>query len=176
MGIPTNIDTGGATMNRVSMRPAMGRWSALVSGAALVSILAILPQDALGGDCVNYADYIHLVGSVHPHTPRRAFGVAVAGNRAYVTTPACFPYGDGSSLEVVDISNPASPAIIGSVETPGFGQDVAVAATHAYIAGGNSGLQVVDISNPASPAIVGSVDTPGEAADVAVLGDHAYVA
>jgi hypothetical protein len=89
-------------MNRVSMRPAVGFRSALASGAALISSLAMLPLDALAGECVNYGDYIHLVGSVH--TPGRATGVAVAGTHAYVA--------DGSSgLQVVDISNPASPAI-----------------------------------------------------------------
>ena len=238
-------------MNRVSMRPAVGCWSALASCAVLVSSLAILPLDARGGDCVDYGEFIRLVGSVD--TPGSAGGVAVAGTHAYVA--------DGpSGLQVVDISNPASPAIVGSVDTPGraigvavlghprlrrrrrfrppgdrhleprlpaivgsvdtpgsaagvavagthayvadgifrpaggrhlesrLARDrgqrrharvalgVAVAGTHAYVADGYSGLQVVDISNPASPAIVGSVDTPDIAFAVAVAGTHAYVA
>ena len=44
-------------MNRVSMRPAVGFRSALASGAALISSLAMLPLDALAGECVSYGDY-----------------------------------------------------------------------------------------------------------------------
>jgi len=99
--------------------------------------------------------------------------VAVWGNYAYV---ADFDAG----LQVVDISNPASPAIVGSVDTPDYALDVAVAGTYAYVADYASGLQVVDISNPASPAIIGSGDTPGESLaspiGVAVGGDYAFIA
>jgi len=80
---------------RVSMRPAVGRWPAAAC-AALVSSLAILPLDARGGDCIDYGEFIHLVGSVD--TPGAALGVAVAGTHAYVAD-------GGSGLQVVDISN-----------------------------------------------------------------------
>ena len=96
--------------------------------------------------------------------------LAIAGTHAYVADG--FP----SGLQVVDISNPASPAIVGSVSFSDAAMGVAVAGTHAYVAAHSSGLQVVDISNPASPVIVGGVDTPGAAFGVAVAGNHAYVA
>ena len=151
----------------VSMRPAVSRWSASATCAALVASLAIHPLDAQGGDCIDYGDFVHRVGSVI--TPGVAYSVAVAGNHTYVADGA-------SGLQVVDITNPASPTIVGSVDTPGYAFGVAVVGNHAYVADYYSGLQVVDISNPASPAIVGSVDTPGEAQGVAVAGTHAYVA
>jgi hypothetical protein len=81
-----------------------------------------------------------------------------------------------SGLQVIDVTNPASPVIVGSVDTPGEASGVAVAGTHAYVADYGSGLQVIDITDPASPKIVGSVDTPGEAFGVAVAETHAYVA
>ena len=77
---------------------------------------------------------------------------------------------------MIDITNPASPQIVGSVDTPGYAYGVAVSGTYAYVADCDSGLQVIDITNPASPQIVGSVDTPGSAYGVAVSGTHAYVA
>ena len=41
------------------------------------------------------------------------YGVTVVGTTAYVA--------DGDSgLQVIDVSNPASPQIIGSVDTPGY--------------------------------------------------------
>jgi hypothetical protein len=96
--------------------------------------------------------------------------IAVAGDYAYLTE------GWDGSLVVIDVSNPASPHRVSTLETwdPVFG--VAVAGNYAYLAQSRDGLGVVDISNPAAPAIVGGVATPGPADDVALVGDHAYVA
>ena len=66
-----------------------------------------------------------------------------------------------SGLQVVDVGTPASPQIIGSVDTPGYAEGVTVVGTTAYVADNDSGLQVIDVSTPASPQIIGSVDTPG---------------
>jgi hypothetical protein len=93
----------------------------------------------------------------------------LAGNHAFV--------GDGGSgLQVVDITDPADPAIIGSCDTPGSASDVAIAGDRAYVADSDGGLQVVVISVPGAPSILGSCPTPGDASAVAVLGDRAYVA
>ena len=102
-------------------------------------------------------------------TPGYARGVAIIENNAYVAD-----YGSG--LQVIDISDPSNPAIIGSVDTPGSACAVAVTGNKAYVADYESGLQVIDISDPSNPAIIGSVDTPGYAYGVAVTGDKAYVA
>ena len=56
-----------------------------------------------------------------------------------------------SGLQVIDITNPQSPQIVGSVDTPGYAHGVAVSGTHAYVADDDSGLQVIDITNPAEP-------------------------
>ena len=37
-------------------------------------------------------------------------------------------------LQVIDITNPESPQIVGSVDTPGDACGVAVSGTHAYVA------------------------------------------
>ena len=80
-----------------------------------------------------------------------------------------------SGLQVIDVSNPAFPVILGSVDTPGFALAVALSGTLAYVADDSSGLQIVDVSNPASPVIVGSLDTPGRAWGIAVSGTTVYV-
>ena len=96
-------------------------------------------------------------------------GVAVCGNYAYVA--------DGSAgLQVIGISNPASPTRVGGYDTSGSACGVAVSGSYAYVADGDSGLQVIDISNPASPTRVGGYDTSGSACGVAVSGSYAYVA
>jgi len=103
-----------------------------------------------------------------------AQGVYVSGNYAYVA--------DYRGLLVIDISDPSSPVIIGSVYTPGSATDVYVSGNYAYVADRYyyakdfGSFQVIDISDPSSPVIIGSVDTPGIAEGVYVSGSYAYVA
>ncbi len=99
-----------------------------------------------------------------------AHGVAVVGDKAFV--------GDGWTglFHVIDISNPRSPRIIGSVQTPGTVDGVFINGDIAYIADGLAGLQVIDISMPSYPQTIGAVDTPGNANSVIIGGDIAYVA
>ena len=101
---------------------------------------------------------------------------AVLGDVTVVGTTAYVADGTDSGLQVIDVGTPASPQIIGSVDTPGSALDVTVVGTTAYVADYYSGLQVVDVSTPASPQIIGSVDTPGQAWSVTVVGTTAYVA
>lgn len=81
---------------------------------------------------------------------------------------------------MVDISNPNSPSIIGSIDTPGTakGVDVSPELSIAVVADGSSGIQVVDITDPTHPAIMGGVSTgvDGDARDIVVNGDFAFVA
>ena len=71
---------------------------------------------------------------------------------------------------------PATPSIIGSVDTPGYAQGVTVSDHLAYVADNNGGLQVIDVTDPRTPQIVGNVTAPCFAQDVTVSGYFAYVA
>ena len=84
--------------------------------------------------------------------------------------------GGATGLQVVNVSDRRSPAIVGSLDTPGNANDVRIVGNRAYIADGSAGLQIIDVSSPTNPALIGSVDTPGEAQDVIVSGSRAYVA
>jgi hypothetical protein len=116
---------------------------------------------------------LHIIDISDPELPitmsslqTKAYGVAVSGNYAYVT--------DNTGLQVIDVSNPVVPTIVGWTHPPSsYGSDVAVSDSYAYIVGGD--FQVIDISYPSSATIVGSVDTSGLANDVAVSGSYAYV-
>ena len=110
------------------------------------------------------------------NTASSAQGVAGAGGYAYVA--------NGYGLEVVDVSDPTSPEVVGHYDPLGYGLKVAVAGDYAYlaVASGFPGLMnwwtfdVVDVSDPTIPYAVGYGGTPGQAVDVAVAGDYAYVA
>jgi hypothetical protein len=82
-----------------------------------------------------------------------AWDVAVVGNYAYV---AASPHG----LQVVDVSNPAAPKLVGSCDTPALPEAVAAAGHHAFVTVGRHGLRIFDVSNPAAPKPVGSYDAP----------------
>jgi len=63
-------------------------------------------------------------------------GVAVVGSTAYVA--------DGSGgLVIVDVSDAATPSVVGACDTPGTAYGVAVAGDTAYVADGNGGLVIL---------------------------------
>jgi hypothetical protein len=81
-----------------------------------------------------------------------------------------------AGLQVIDISDPSSPALAGSYDTPGSSYDVVVSGDHACVADYGAGLQVINVSDPANPTLAGTYDTPDVSYGVVVSGDHAYVA
>jgi len=95
-------------------------------------------------------------------------GITVASGFAYVATD------DG--LFIVDATTPESPVLVGTLDTPGQAQDVAVVGDLAYVADFAGGLRVVDVANQTAPEEVGHARFPGFAEAVAVVGDYAYVA
>ena len=95
--------------------------------------------------------------------------IAVAGNYAYV--------GVGLRLVVLDISNPASPIVVGqSPMMSGVIEDVILSGSLAYIASGEGGLQILDISSPANLTRQGGYDTSGVAHDLTRVGNLIYIA
>ena len=110
---------------------------------------------------------LQLVGSLSGS----ATHVQVVGTQAYVGGP--------DSLRIVDVSNPASLAVLGSY--PSTVEDVHVVGNIAYLAGPD-GLRTVSVADPAHPILRGSYDLPpiGEiysqsASRVQVVGGYAYV-
>ena len=98
--------------------------------------------------------------------------VTVVGANAYAAVGL-------TGLKIVDISNPAMPVVVSTLDTPGEAWDVVVVGSYAYLADGVSGLQVVLVTNPRSPRIVSSVDgssSGGGGRGIAVMGAYAYLA
>jgi len=126
----------------------------------LLALMAMLMLATAQGAWVN-------VGACD--TPGYAYDVAISSSYAYVAD-------SGSGLQIIDISNPASPSIVGTYNTPGYAYGVAISSSYAYVADGELGLQIIDVSNPASPSIVGTYNTPDYATGVAISGSYAYVA
>jgi len=102
-----------------------------------------------------------------------AQGVAMAGQFAY---PLFIIPGNPAhaELDVVDLTVPITPTIVGRLAFAGSGAGVAVAGSLAYVA--SNGLQVVDVSSPTAPRVVGSLPTTTGSQGVAVANGYAYLA
>ncbi|MEN8164777.1 MAG: hypothetical protein ABFS37_11665, partial [Acidobacteriota bacterium] len=83
----------------------------------------------------------------------RADAVAVSGDYAF--------FGSGTVLMIADVSNPATPEIMGEVVLADSMSGIVASGDYAYVADGFSGLRVISVVNPASPTEVGAVPTPG---------------
>jgi hypothetical protein len=117
-------------------------------------------------------------GAVRNFSPIALSSLAIPGyaNNVEVADGYAYVAAGSAGLQVVDVSDPRSPRIIGSVDTNGNANDVRILGRYAYVADGGAGLKIIDIVDPAAPVIAGAVDTPGEAVDVMVAGNLAYVA
>jgi len=96
-------------------------------------------------------------------------GVAISGTYAYVAAGT-------AGLQVMDLSDPLAPALIGTWDSPGFAEGLAVSGGTVYLADGPYGLRVVDVTNPGAPVEIAHVFDMNYAYAVAVSGRHAYIA
>jgi hypothetical protein len=104
-----------------------------------------------------------------------ATGIAIEGNRAYVAA------GD-SGLIIYDISNPKSPALLGSIATSDPAYKVFVKANRAYVVVNwqyyySSNIEVYDVTDPAKPSKLGDLAGGGigQIWDFVIRGDFAFV-
>jgi hypothetical protein len=101
-------------------------------------------------------------------TPGSAGRIALDGNHAYVCD-------SGSGLQVIDVSDPRTPALAGALTTFTI-FDIVVAGDYAYLAELDLGLHVVDISTPTAPVSIGSCAIPIDATScITIVGNYVYV-
>jgi hypothetical protein len=85
--------------------------------------------------------------------------VWAAGGIAYVADYT-------SGLQVLNVTNPRQPTLLGSHDTLGNATAVWVAGGIAYLADFGAGLEVLNVTNPRVPNLLGTYDTPGLALGV----------
>ena len=79
-------------------------------------------------------------------------------------------------ITVLDISDPARPSEVSSVDADGLVADIHLAGKLLYIAGQAGNLQVLNVERPETPEFVGYYRTPSSAQAVMVQNGHVYVA
>ena len=111
----------------------------------------------------------HLDEPIGPRLPDIVRGVGLSGSLAYVADRK-------GGLQIIDVSDPSAPALLGAYDTQGFAEDVAVSGSLAYVAGARY-LLILDVWDPSAPVLVGSYHAPGGIIDgVALSGSLVYVA
>ena len=97
-------------------------------------------------------------------------------------------------LQVIDLANPASPALVGSAQFYGYPLELYVRGQRAYVIVSDywswwrcddcdtgfdnfhgSKVHVVDLTNARAPMLAGSIDVEGEITDSRLVGDILYV-
>jgi hypothetical protein len=108
------------------------------------------------------------------------WGMSVSGPKVFFAYSSYSP--DISGLFVVDVSNPAAPAVLAN-HTGRYPTDLASSGSYIYLGigrfperGEESGLFVVDVSDVSNPTEVGAYLTPtGTTGAVTVVGSRAFV-
>lgn len=93
--------------------------------------------------------------------------IEVEGSHAYVVAENTFTS--------IDVSNPAAPKTVGSVELPDRVWEFHVENNRAYVADDLHGLEILDLSNPSAPKQVGYFKTKGQAHSAGVFGKRLLV-
>lgn len=94
--------------------------------------------------------------------------LAVEGALAYVLTR--------SSFKIYDVTNPASPALRGSLPLANFGASLRIVGGRAYVSDMMGLLRIVDVQNPAAPQLLGTYLSQVETYEVEVIGELALLA
>lgn len=97
--------------------------------------------------------------------------VDAATSRAYLA--------QSTNLLIVNVANPAAPALLGTYAVGAVVNSVYVSGNYAYLAtaGNAAELTVVNVTNPAAPILADTLDLGGtvDATSVFVSGTYAYV-
>ncbi len=145
--------------------------SSAISSSGNLGIGTTAPSSKLtlvGGDYLhNASGSLSLTGTYT--APGNTEDVYVQGRYAYLAS-------DSNGFYIVDINNPAAPALVSNINTAGVAYGVYVSGRYLYVADGTAGLLIYDVTNPNSPVRVGLYNTSGQARKVTVSGNYAYVA
>jgi hypothetical protein len=93
--------------------------------------------------------------------------IAVAGALAYI--------GEGASLSIVDLSDPARPLRRSYLPLPDTPHDLALQGSLVFVALRSRGLQIIDVSDSDQPVLLGSYSNTRPVQQVAIAGSTAYL-
>jgi hypothetical protein len=111
---------------------------------------------------------LKLIGRL-PRKPGGSVGhLALQGKHLYLVSP-------DAGLEIVDISNPAKPAVVGTHRSEAELGTVAVSGNHVYVVEADNFVRVLDVSEPARIRAIGTSNFPDAIRGLDVSGQFVYV-
>jgi len=156
---------------RESYSPA----SASVKSIDVAAGVAYVGAETNGFYTVDISDTLLLRPLGHTDTPGWCQGIEVQGDYAYIADAAVVGVPDTASVQIVDISDPRSPSIVGCYLSAGGNCfNVFPARNILFIADGNGGIKLLDILDPTSPELVLGEPTDVSVKDVFYLDGHLY--
>jgi hypothetical protein len=133
--------------------------------SVLCAMILICSINAEAQDCVDYGEYLHLLGAIY------GGGVDVAVSDGFVYTLA-----SNSWFRVLDIHDPVHPYWRGSARTEGWPRGVAVRGQVAYVVEQPyaSLLHAFDISDPDNPFVISTIPTSGWCQAIVLSNHYAF--
>ena len=136
-----------------------------MTGTALALALAVGVAAVAGVGAEEQTPSLVRIGAIPTSAPAMAL---TAGDGHLVV-------GVGSSVHVIDVSRPASPAAVGAYEFEQPVLGLTAAGDAVYVANSHDGLRRLDVSDPSAPRLTGTSPTRGQAVGVAASGTRVFV-
>ncbi len=131
--------------------------------------LLVVTEGGAGVELLDGLDMTHVVNLGAMPSGDDAYGVAIAGDWAYVAN-------DDAGLAVYDVAPAlAASSLATRLPMPGYCVDIAAENGFAFMGSQDSGLQVFDLANPAAPAHLTTLPLSGYPCEVIVRNNLAYV-
>jgi hypothetical protein len=95
------------------------------------------------------------------------YSAAGSGDYAYA-----YPY---FGLQVIDMSDPGNPVIVGEFYHPVTPEDMVVDGDFVYVAAGAQQLLIFDVSDPYSPVMANTIESYSNPHGIEIIGTTAYI-
>ncbi len=117
-----------------------------------------------------------LAGSCH--LAEGSAGVYVEGNFAYISSNTIDLEDNEaqSLLQVLDIADKNSPALLGRCSIPGQGWEIDKVSDYVLVSDLDGGVHAVDVSQKDNPRHIDSFYTTGTSYDIHIEGNYGYIA
>lgn len=157
---------------RMAAEPTTSVWLPLAAYDPVQVVLSGTTAWARTGSgtlvALDYSDFSNLRVTAQIPIPSGTLGIQ-DGRACLLRTS---PY----QMTLLDLDDPASPRVEGSVLLPNQAKYCVFSGDLAYVGCAYADLQVVDVSDPQAPVLVGSLATPLEDTGLSIVGDRAVIA
>ncbi len=124
-------------------------------------------------------DPMHGFKTLDVSIPRLLYKLAAPGSSGLISLAATDRYayaGNGSTLDIYDISSGTWPSYSTTVNLSSRGGTGGIAVSGNLLITGSSSVSVYDITNPLSPTFLASLPVPNYVEDVRICGSLVFVA